>query len=412
MRFAGLLARRNPALQPVKDPVIEGRLFTSRATIGFMSIAAALFLLLVRFSWLQVIGYDEFATRSTSNRVRIVPVTPNRGLIYDRRGRSIAENVPAYRLELVPEKVTELKATIRRLGEIVELPEDALERFERNRTRHRDFDSVPLKFNLNNDEVARFAVNRHRFPGVEIVPYLARRYPYSDLLTHVVGYVGRLDDNDLARVDAGNYRGTTHIGKSGIERYYEDGLHGVSGLEKVETNAEGRVLRVLEREDPVHGEDLILSLDMYVQEVAWYALGNRAGAVVAVDPQDGAILAMVSKPGFDPNDFVHGISSADYRAILGSRRPGTGRYRPRKEGLVRWSVLPVGAGTAVQGLESRRTRLGGDGKRTGAVGQYLLLPVGAGPGHRSDARLSCPVRIRRQDRPGPQRRKQRHSPFA
>jgi penicillin-binding protein 2 len=318
MRFAGLLARRNPALQPVKDPIVEGRLFTSRATIGFMSIAAALFLLLVRFSWLQVIGYDEFATRSISNRVRVVPVTPNRGLIYDRRGRSIAENVPAYRLELVPEKVTELKATIRRLGEIVELPADALERFQRNRTRHRDFDSVPLKFNLNNDEVARFAVNRHRFPGVEIVPYLARRYPYSDLLTHVVGYVGRLDDNDLARVDAGNYRGTTHIGKSGIERYYEDGLHGVSGLEKVETNAEGRVLRVLEREDPVHGEDLILSLDMYVQEVAWYALGNRAGAVVAVDPQDGAILAMVSKPGFDPNDFVHGISSADYRAILGS----------------------------------------------------------------------------------------------
>jgi penicillin-binding protein 2 len=159
-------------------------------------------------------------------------------------------------------------------------------------------------------------VDRHHFNGVEIVPYLARHYPYGDLLTHVLGYVGRLDVDDLARVDEGNYRGTTHIGKAGIERYYEDALHGVSGIEKIETNAQGRILAVLERENPVHGDDLILALDVQVQQAAWDALGDRPGAVVAMDPVDGSVLAMVSKPAFDPNLFVHGISAGDYRRIL------------------------------------------------------------------------------------------------
>ncbi|NNK32773.1 MAG: penicillin-binding protein 2, partial [Xanthomonadales bacterium] len=233
-----------------------------------------------------------------------------------RRGRPIAENRPAYRLEIVPENVDDLDAAIRALGRIVELPEDVIERFERNRRRHRDFDSVPLKFNLSEEEVARFSVDRHRFDGVEIVPYLARHYPYGPLLTPVLGYVGRLDVDDLNRVDPGNYRGTTHIGKSGIERYYEDALHGLSGLEKIETNAQGRTLAVLERDPPVHGDDLILSLDVQVQQAAWDALGERAGSVVAIDPNSGAVLAMVSKPAFDPNLFVHGISAADYQAIL------------------------------------------------------------------------------------------------
>ena len=266
--------------------------------------------------YLQVVSHDEFSTRSTSNRVRVVPVAPNRGLIYDRRGRPIAENLPAYRLEVVPEKVRDLEQTILALGRIIDLPEGVIEKFRKTRSRYREFDSVPLKFNLSEQEVARFAVDRHNFTGVEIVPYLARYYPYGDLLTHVLGYVARLDEEDLRRVDAGNYRGTTHIGKGGIERFYEDELHGVSGVEKVETNAQGRVLSVLERQDPVHGDDLILSLDVLVQQAAWDALGDRAGAVVAMDPNDGSILAMVSKPSFDANDFVHGISSDDYRAIL------------------------------------------------------------------------------------------------
>ena len=314
----------------------ESQLFSNRATTAFLLIALAILLLCLRYVYLQVVSHDEFSTRSISNRVRIVPVAPNRGLIYDRRGRPVAENLPAYRLELVPEKVKDLESTILALSRIIDLPVDAVEKFQKNRIRHRVFDSVPLKFNLSEAEVARFAVDRHKFAGVEVVPYLARHYPFGELLTHVLGYVGRLDEEDLLRVDAGNYRGTTHIGKSGIERYYEDRLHGASGIEKVETNAQGRVLSVLERQNPAHGDDLILSLDVQIQQAAWDALGDRAGAVVAMDPNNGSILAMVSKPSFDANLFVHGISAERYgeilnapnrplfnRALLGGYEPGS-----------------------------------------------------------------------------------------
>ncbi len=227
-----------------------------------------------------------------------------------------------------------MEQVIETLGLIVDLPDDAFEKFQNAKKRYRNFDSVPLKFNLTEEEVARFAVDRHHLTGVEIVPYLARYYPYGELLTHVLGYVGRLDVDDLNRVDEGNYRGTTHLGKSGIERFYEDELHGISGIEKIETNAQGRILKVLERENPVHGDDLILALDVQVQQAAWDALGDRPGAVVAIDPTDGSVLAMVSKPAFDPNLFVHGISSKDYSAILAApgrplfNRTVLGGYEP------------------------------------------------------------------------------------
>ena len=318
MTFPGAGRRRKQRF--IKDQAQEARQFSSRAFTAFIIISAVLALLAARYVWLQIFRYDEFTTRSTHNQVRVVPVAPNRGLIYDRRGRIIAENRPAYRLEIVPEEVGDPEAVIAQLGLIIDLPEDVLQRFERNRERYHVFDSIPLKFNLSEEEVARFAVDRHRFNGVEVTPYLARHYPYGELLTHVLGYVGRLDENDLARLEregrAGDYRGTSHVGKTGIERYYEVELHGSSGLERVETNAQGRTLKVLEREPPVHGSDLVLSLDVAVQQAAWDALGERPGSVVAMDPNDGSILAMVSKPAYDPNLFVQGISSADYNAIL------------------------------------------------------------------------------------------------
>ncbi|HET6592930.1 MAG TPA: penicillin-binding protein 2, partial [Xanthomonadales bacterium] len=304
------------ASQPIKDHAAETRQFRARARVAFLIVLLALLLLGLRYVFLQIVSHEEFATRSANNQVRLAPVPPNRGLIYDRRGRPVAENQPAYRLELVPEKVSGLPETIAALSRIIELPEDAYEGFQEERKRYREFDSVPLKFNLSDEEVARFAVDRHRYEGVEVVPYLARRYPYGELLTHVLGYVGRLDAEDLARVDAGNYRGTSHIGKTGIERYYETRLHGSSGLERLETNVQGRTLRVLGRDAPVHGEDLVLSLDVHLQQAAWEALGDRAGAVVAIDPNDGSVLALVSKPAFDPNLFVSGISTQDYRSIL------------------------------------------------------------------------------------------------
>jgi penicillin-binding protein 2 len=301
---------------PLKDAEEELRLFARRARLGFGVILVCVAALAGRYLYLQVAQHDSYSAHSESNRVQVRPATPNRGLIYDRRGRLIAENLPAYRLELVPEEVGDLEATLNALAEVVTLTPDDLERFQRNRERYRDFHGIPLRFNLDEQEVARFAVNRHRFRGVDVVPYLERHYPYGELFTHVLGYVGRLDAADLASVDAGNYRGTTHIGKIGIERFYEDELHGINGLERVETNARGRVLRVLERQDPIPGTDLVLSVDVAVQRAAWETLGDRAGAVVAMDPRDGSVIAMVSKPAFDGNTFVHGIGRLAYQAIL------------------------------------------------------------------------------------------------
>jgi penicillin-binding protein 2 len=306
----------------LKDNISEQQLFANRALIGLAIVIACFLALVVRYFWLQVVRYDDFTVRSESNRVQVRPVAPNRGIVYDRRGRVLASNQPAYRLEIIPEKAGDVEELFEALGEILPLTDDDRQRYERIRSRYRYFDSIPLKFNLDEASVSRFAVNRHRFDGVDVVPYLSRHYPHGELLTHVLGYVGRLDESDLSRVDAVNYRGTTHIGKAGIEQRFESALHGQIGLERVETNASGRVLEVLERQNPTHGDDLILSLDLVVQQAAWDALGDHAGAVIAIDPRDASIVAMVSKPAFDPNLFVHGISQVDYQALLAApRRP-------------------------------------------------------------------------------------------
>jgi len=302
----------------IKDPRDEQRLFRRRARVAFITIVVSILALLSRFVWLQVLSHENFVTRSESNRVSIRPVAPNRGLIYDRRGRVIAENRPAYRLEIVPEKVKDINALLDELSGLIEISEDDRKSFAKSRRYHRVFDSIPVKFNLSEQEVARFAVNQHRFSGVNVVPYLARYYPYGQLLTHVIGYVGRLDATDIAQVDAGNYRGTRMIGKTGIEQFQETELHGTSGFERVETNASGRVLRVLERQDAIPGTDLVLSIDVAVQQAAWDALGERPGSVVAIDPLDGSVIALVSKPAYDPNMFVHGISQRAYDKILNS----------------------------------------------------------------------------------------------
>lgn len=305
-----------PLNRPLKDDASEAFGFRSRAIIGFLGILVLTLALLSRYVWLQVLNHQDFTTRSESNRVQVRPVAPNRGLIYDRRGRLVADNQPAFRLQLVPEKVGDVEATIDALAELIDIDEEDRARFYRARQRYRSFESVPLRFALDPSEMARFAVNRHRFEGVEAVPYLSRRYPYGELLTHVLGYVGRVDERDLSQVETENYRGTTHIGKLGVERSWETALHGTSGLEKVETNAVGRVLDVIERQVPVPGSDLVLSIDLEVQRAAWDALGDQPGAVVAIDPRDGAVIALVSKPAFDPNLFVDGIRQVDYQAIL------------------------------------------------------------------------------------------------
>jgi len=348
--------------RPIKDQGDERRLFKRRARVAFIIVVVSMLALFSRYVWLQIFSHENFATRSESNRVSIRPVAPNRGLIYDRRGRVIAENRPAYRLEIVPEKAGDIKTLLDELSELIELGEYDRESFAKSRRNYRVFDSVPVKFNLSEQEVARFAVNRHRFDGADVVPYLSRYYPYGELLTHAVGYVGRLDAADIARTDAGNYRGTRMIGKIGIEQFQETKLHGTSGFERVETNASGRVLRVLERQDAIPGTDLVLSIDVAVQQAAWDALGERPGSVVAIDPLDGSVIALVSKPAYDPNMFVHGISRQAYNEILNSpgrplfNRALRGGYEPGS------TIKPfVGLAGLELGLVTAQTRVFSNG---------------------------------------------------
>ena len=301
----------------IKDPRGESLLFRRRALAGFVLIVLCLCLLLSRFVFLQVMHHDEFVTRSQANRVKPRAIPPARGLIYDRNGVLLADNVPAFRLEVVPEQIKNMPAMLAELGKVVPLDPDDLDAFRKQLKQSRRFENVPLKMRLTEDEIDRFAVNRWRFPGVDVVPYLTRRYPLGGLFAHVVGYVGRIDAEDLDRLDPVRYKGTSHVGRSGIERSYENVLHGTPGYELLEVNADGRTQRVLETHAPTPGRNLYLSIDVRLQKAAESAFAGRPGAAVAIDPRNGQVLAMVSVPTFDPNLFVNGISQADYSALTG-----------------------------------------------------------------------------------------------
>lgn len=300
----------------MRNPLLEGAQQRRRTVLAFVLIVLALAVLAGRFAWLQLLHYDEFHLRSEANRIKTRPIVPARGLIYDRNGRLLADNVPAYRLDAVREDVGDLEDMVTRLGELIELSEDEAQSFIAAARARRSFQPVTIKLRLSEAEVARFAVNRHRFPGVEVVPYLNRRYPHGELFAHVVGYVGRIDAADLERVDASRYSGATHIGKAGIERFYESRLHGEVGVERVEVNAEGRVLRVLGRDPAVAGQDLYLSIDVELQQAVVDAFDGQPGAAVVMDPRNGEVLALASLPSYDPNPFVGGIGKAAYAQLL------------------------------------------------------------------------------------------------
>lgn len=307
------LIRRN-----FKDTRGEGELFRRRAFAGFALILLGLCALVGRYVFLQVLHHDEFATRSINNSVKPRAIPPARGLIYDRNGVLLADNVPAFRLEVVPLQVQNMNQMLAELGKVVPLDQDDLDAFRKQLKQTRRFDSVPLKMRLTEDDIARFAVNRWRFPGVDVVPYLTRYYPLGPLFAHVVGYVSRIDADDQANLDPDRYKGTTHIGRIGLERSYEDMLHGTPGYELDEVNADGRLQRVLETHAPIPGKNLYLSIDARVQKAAQDAFEGRPGAAVAIDPRNGQVLAMVSVPNFDPNLFVNGISQADYKGLITS----------------------------------------------------------------------------------------------
>lgn len=309
-------------------------MFRRRALAGMLVIMASLAALGVRFAYLQVDRHDELSSRSDANRVVTRPLAPTRGLIYDRNGVLLAENVAAFRLEVTPEQVKDIDGMLDELGRVVPISEDDIARFNATRKGKRTYEGVPLRMKLSEEEIARFSVNRWAFPGVDVVPYLTRSYPLGAEFAHTVGYVGRIDAEDLARLDRGDYAGTSHVGKTGIERHYEDRLHGIPGYEQVEVNADHRPLRVLERVAPTPGQTLYLTVDARMQETAEAAFAGRAGAAVAIDPRNGEVLAMVSVPSFDPNLFVNGISRPDYAALL--EDPG----KPLLNRLLRGNYVP------------------------------------------------------------------------
>ncbi|EPQ8266737.1 penicillin-binding protein 2 [Vibrio alginolyticus] len=307
----------------IRDYQAEARLFASRAIVAFIGIVVLMGALVANMYNIQVNQFQDYQTRSNDNRIKVVPIAPNRGLIYDRNGVLLAENRPVFNLELTPEKIKDIDVTIQELQTILEITPDQIERFHHERKRTRRFKSVPLLTQLNEKQVAVFSVNQYRFPGVEISATLKRYYPFSEVLTHVIGYVSRINDRDMQRLireekDA-NYQATRDIGKLGIEKYYEDLLHGTAGYQEVEVNSRGRVIRTLKYVPPVPGKDIVLNLDINLQLYVHQLLDGRRGSAVVIDPRDNGVLAMVSSPSYDPNSFVHGISGKDYRALLNDK---------------------------------------------------------------------------------------------
>lgn len=318
----------------LKDPHRESRIYSARTVAAVLAVVCALGVVLARYYSLQITEYETYRTQSERNRVQLQPLPPKRGLIYDRNGILLADNTPSFILSIVKERVRDLDATLAELQTLVPISESDLEKFHEKLQRRRPYEAVPLHFRLTEDERARLAVNLYRLPGVVVDAQLLRHYPHGELFSHALGYVGRINEREAFELDESDYRGTFHVGKVGVEKYYEDMLHGDVGYQNVETNAHGRVLRVLERHDPNPGSDLTLHLDIRIQQAAFDALGDRRGAVVAIDPRTGGVLALVSTPGFDTNLFVNGISTTDYSALRDSldvplfNRAIQGQYPP------------------------------------------------------------------------------------
>lgn len=312
--------------------------FRLRLGVAALLVITCFGLLVSRFFFLQMTRYEHYQTLAENNRISLVPIVPNRGLILDRNGVVLAHNFFVYTLEITPAKAGNVEDTITELSKLVEVSALDRKRFNKIRAQSHAFESIPLRTHLNEAEAARFAVNRYRLAGVEIKSRLFRHYPQGKLASHVVGYIGRINDNDLKSLEASdalsNYKGSDHIGKSGLEQYYERNLHGTTGFQQVEIDADGHAVRVLSSTAPVPGDNLILSLDSKLQRIAEEAFGAHRGALVAINPGTGEVIAYVSQPTFDPNLFVDGIDTENWKALNESidrpliNRPLRGIYPP------------------------------------------------------------------------------------
>jgi penicillin-binding protein 2 len=329
----------NPGVE-MRNAQLELHHFRLRVAIASGFVLFLFFLLACRFFYLQVVRHGELHTLAEANRISIVPVVPNRGIIVDRNGTALANNYSAYTLEIQPAKAGNLEALIDELATVVEIAPRDRRRFKRLLEESKSIGSLPIRTRLSDEEIARFAANRYRFPGVDINARLFRHYPQGEVFSHVVGHIGRINQREVEQLETdgihANYRGTDYIGKTGLEQHYERYLHGTTGVEEVEIDSGGRPVRTLSRTSPVSGNNLVLNLDARLQEIAYEAFGNRRGALVAIEPATGGVLAFVSKPGFDPNLFVDGIDPQNWqelntspdrpmvnRALAGTYPPGS-----------------------------------------------------------------------------------------
>lgn len=311
---------QTPKNEPIRDNKAERNLFARRALVAFLGVLVLAAILMANMYHLQVQEYDKYQTRSNGNRIKLLPVPPTRGLIYDRDGTLLAENLTFFGLYIVPEKVENLDRTFEELRYVVGLTDEDIEQFKKERRRSSRYTPILLKQNLNEEQIARFAVNQYNYPSLDVRPYFKRHYLYGEPLTHILGYVAKINDKDAERLKKeekeANYSGTTDIGKLGIERYYEDQLHGIAGYEQVEINNRGKVVRKLSEKPPVAGKSIYLTLDLPLQRYITDLLSGQKGSVVVMDPKDSSILAMVSSPSYDNNLFVGGISGEDYKRLL------------------------------------------------------------------------------------------------
>ncbi|MBX9904651.1 MAG: penicillin-binding protein 2 [Burkholderiales bacterium] len=322
----------------IRDSERELDRFRRRLAILGFFVLTLFSLLLLRFFYLQVIQHGHYSTLAEANRISILPIAPHRGIIVDRNGVMLAHNYSAYTLEITPSKVQNLDDTIDALATIVEITPRDRRRFRKLLEESKRFESLPIRTRLSDEEIARFAVHRYRFPGVDAKARLFRQYPQGEMFSHVVGHIGRINQREVEQLEKedrlANYRGSDYIGKTGLEQSYEKFLHGTTGVEEVEVDSGGRAVRTLSRTPPVSGNNLVLNLDAKLQEVAYNAFGDRRGALVAIDPATGGILAFVSKPGFDPNLFVDGIDPQSWSELNGSpdkpllNRASAGTYPP------------------------------------------------------------------------------------
>ncbi len=327
----------NPGIE-IRDSERELQRFRGRLAMLGIFVLSLFGLLFLRFFYLQVIQHGHYSTLAEANRISVQPIAPHRGIIVDRNGIQLAHNYSAYTLEITPSKVPDLDTTIEELASIVEISPRDRRRFRKLLEESKRFESLPIRTRLSDEEISRFAAHRYRFPGVEAKARLFRQYPQGDMFSHVVGHIGRINQKEVDQLETedrlANYRGSDYIGKTGLEQSYEKFLHGTTGVEEVEVDSGGRAVRTLSRTPPVSGNNLVLNLDAKLQEIAYNAFGERRGALVAIDPATGGILAFVSKPGFDPNLFVDGIDPQSWAELNGSidkpllNRAAAGTYPP------------------------------------------------------------------------------------